>query len=222
MTKLMTPMIPNNATLFFDMDGVMALYEPEAYMESIDTKMAYLNHGYFRERTPDAAAVRLFRKCIDPYDRSHPHIDGVYVLSTVPADEPDRARIIADKRRWLEDYALDRTDEHEPSCFDIDERTIFAYSGSHPKSKVFAAEEMLGRPLTKADCLIDDFNANLKEWDNAGGTAIKYLNGINSPSLTLTNIDVRDITVNDAMFVIDSLAARALKRARDDIARQTR
>lgn len=29
--------------------------------------------------------------------------------------------------------------------------------------------------------LIDDFNPNLRNWEAAGGTAVKYINGLNSP-----------------------------------------
>ena len=36
------------------------------------------------------------------------------------------------------------------------------------------------RTLSKKDVLIDDWNPNLQMWEKHGGTAIKYLNGINS------------------------------------------
>ena len=48
-------------------------------------------------------------------------------------------------------------------------------------SKVKTAQHWLGRNLQANDILIDDFNPNLEEWENAGATAIKFLNGNNSP-----------------------------------------
>lgn len=57
------------------------------------------------------------------------------------------------------------------------ERKIFVPCGGKMKCK--AAEEYLGRPLSKNDILIDDYSKNLTEWENEGGLAVKYLNGIN-------------------------------------------
>lgn len=35
--------------------------------------------------------------------------------------------------------------------------------------------------LSGHDILIDDYNENLELWREYGGTAVKYLNGINNP-----------------------------------------
>lgn len=43
-----------------------------------------------------------------------------------------------------------------------------------------AISKFKGMKLTKSDILIDDYKKNLAAWRNAGGTAIKYINGINS------------------------------------------
>lgn len=43
-----------------------------------------------------------------------------------------------------------------------------------------AIGKIKGMRLTKSDILIDDFKKNLSAWRNAGGTAIKYINDINS------------------------------------------
>ena len=43
-----------------------------------------------------------------------------------------------------------------------------------------AIGKIKGMRLTKSDILIDDYKNNLSAWRNAGGTAVKYINGINS------------------------------------------
>ena len=43
-----------------------------------------------------------------------------------------------------------------------------------------AIGKIKGMRLTKSDILIDDYKKNLSAWRNAGGTAVKYVNGINS------------------------------------------
>jgi hypothetical protein len=57
--------------------------------------------------------------------------------------------------------------------------------GSHfiavSKSKHSAITQLKGIELSKKDILVDDYNPNLLAWEVAGGTAVKYLNGINSP-----------------------------------------
>jgi 5'(3')-deoxyribonucleotidase len=43
-----------------------------------------------------------------------------------------------------------------------------------------AISKIKGMNLTKQDILVDDYKRNLVSWASAGGTAIKYINGINS------------------------------------------
>lgn len=43
-----------------------------------------------------------------------------------------------------------------------------------------ALSKIKGMHLSKCDILIDDYKKNLAAWRNAGGTAIKYVNSINS------------------------------------------
>ena len=48
-------------------------------------------------------------------------------------------------------------------------------------SKNDAVEYIKDHELTRDDILIDDYNKNLTEWSQKGGTSIKYCNGINNP-----------------------------------------
>ena len=47
------------------------------------------------------------------------------------------------------------------------------------ENKADMVEFFLDTELTKEDILIDDYTKNLTEWEFAGGTGIKALNGIN-------------------------------------------
>jgi len=64
---------------------------------------------------------------------------------------------------------------------------------------IFVSEEKkksdaIGRKaqLQSTDILIDDYNKNLVEWQRAGGTALKFLNGQNDPK-TWSGISVKNI-----------------------------
>ena len=64
-------------------------------------------------------------------------------------------------------------------------------------SKRDVVEYIHNHNLTKNDILIDDYNKNLIDWTKAGGTAIKYCNGINNPeSFTGTKLFQSDSIEN--------------------------
>lgn len=68
-----------------------------------------------------------------------------------------------------------------------------------------AIGKIKGMRLTKSDILIDDYKKNLSAWRNAGGTAVKYINGINSlgdwPGPYIDNT----MTVDEAVRIIMEL-----------------
>lgn len=65
-----------------------------------------------------------------------------------------------------------------------------------------AISKIKGMNLSKSDILIDDYNKNLYAWQNAGGTSIKYINGVNSvgdwPGVF---IDSNTMTVDEAIEI---------------------
>ena len=146
---------------FFDMDGVLAVYERRAYAErTASGKLLYEDERmhYFRTCEPDRAAMDLFRRF---------HEKGVrtYALTTV---RPDLPWIRFDKVWWLA--------KHAP-WFDPSTRLIIA---SGDKAQV-AMALLKAAALSPRHVLLDDFNPNLEDWKAAGGTAVKYLNGVNTP-----------------------------------------
>jgi 5'(3')-deoxyribonucleotidase len=79
-----------------------------------------------------------------------------------------------DKIEWLHEF-----------CPFIDTDTQFIATASNKRALVEAISSNCNQSIFPNfginHILIDDFNKNLEDWRNAGGTAIKYINGINDP-----------------------------------------
>lgn len=140
----------------FDMDGVLVKYERDAYTGD---HPRYLQPGYFRQCKPDYKAISLINYCIKMLP-----LDTFIATHVVPKY---RNAMIIDKLEWI--------GEHIPN-FDIGTR--FIGESQLDKSALFEHVRMSG--LTSHDVLIDDYNPRLYNWEMRGGTAIKYLNGLNS------------------------------------------
>lgn len=140
--------------VFFDVDGVLAIFEPcsgEPWLEE---------PHFFLTRKPNENAIRLYRKTRTLYE--------AIPLSSFPSvpvelEKEEFAKYQKDKTQWLHTHT-----------------GLAALLTCAPGNKTRAAVEYLNHRLTKRDILIDDYNPNLQEWYRAGGTAIKFLNGINS------------------------------------------
>lgn len=152
--------------LFLDMDGVIAIHEPEAYVESEGKEPLFFKRGYFASLFPDAFIQRLIHML------KLNNVEFAILSTVVPTDcDPGAFIPIGDKIAWLKQHF---------QGFDAikQERTLFSVKGKNTKAEV--AQKYLGRPLTLSDILIDDFNAELQSWEESGGTAVKYINGANN------------------------------------------
>ena len=145
--------------IYFDMDGVLAKYDFNAYNFSDPNGPLFLTGGYFRNRPPDLIALGLFKMCIQmfPYD--------TFVITSIP-DIKKKNNIVMDKLYWL----IMRVPE-----FNIGTQFIGPVD-----RKMNFIEWIRGSSIDKRDILIDDYNKNLYGWMSRGGTAIKYINGLNS------------------------------------------
>ena len=99
--------------------------------------------------------------------------ERVWVITSVSLPEEVYYEHVSDKIRAIQ-AALP---ELMPSHFFV---TRGRTPQDCPLTKSQTAEKALGRRLTPKDVLYDDFNPNLEEWQEAGGTPIKVLNGINT------------------------------------------
>lgn len=164
-------------TIWFDMDGVLARFDKELYLNpdgSIITPPFYETfegRQKFLEFQPDPLTISVFTKLM----QSPSILLGI--ISNLPMN-PDSIKkeqiqraIRENKLTWLHKYLkpIYKTTKSYPTLFPNE---------NIPKAIVI--KNYLGRELTKSDILIDDYNKNLKFWEAKGGTGIKYLNGNNS------------------------------------------
>lgn len=146
----------SNKTIWFDMDGVLSLYEPEAYVGVNPTFRTQPN--YFRNLAPDALMMEVFSVLTA---RNAPGID-VHVISKCQSSVQKFMEESSDKRLWLHEHVSG------------DSPVFESHFVGEKESKADKAMAVLGRPLTKHDVLIDDYNANLQDWMDKGGCALKY------------------------------------------------
>ena len=149
-------------TFWFDMDGVMAIYNREAY-KGDDPIFSKLGYHYFRTVQPDMTIVRLIQCLSQRGDCT------VYVLTKVSPAYDIMIEQLKDKAEWLARY------------FPFIGESHFYYTTG---DKGILANNVLlkysNRTICKSDILIDDFNQNLESWIKSGGSSVKYLNGLNS------------------------------------------
>ena len=163
---------------YFDMDGVLAQYERKAYEGDHPQWMEPGKH-YFRSLPADKRIMQL----IDSLHKACRYTDDHIFIITSIQTGPMFNEHMHDKILWL--------NEHFP-YFQISDILI----ATTPKNDV--AEYLHGRVLSHRDILVDDYNKNLAEWQNAGGISVKYLNGLNSPNNDFTMIS--NIQDTDYMF----------------------
>ena len=193
--------------IFFDMDGVLVVYEEADYVpKAPGAPKPYLGiPHYFAHLKPDEKAIRMFQFCAE----SGLHLDPPRyptVLSSAFGEEPYFTETVADKRAWIR--------EHIGANAKL--LALFAKTGTQDAmDKVATAELEFGRPLCVTDILIDDLNANLRSWKSAGGTAVKYLNGINSRTdefPCLTTDEAGAAGALDMLMQLDSILKQACDR----------
>ncbi|MCM1295866.1 MAG: hypothetical protein NC311_10020 [Muribaculaceae bacterium] len=153
------------APVFFDMDGVLAKYDWGAYLtETRPGVKLYMDESlhYFRSCEPDQTAINLLKAFLDDGRRA-------YILTSVRQDLP---WVRYDKVWWL----LKHVPWVDPST------RLIVTSGDKAQA---AAARAKTAGLNRNMLLFDDFNPNLDDWRRAGGTPVKYLNGVNTPGTCL-------------------------------------
>lgn len=147
---------------YFDMDGVLFTYHREAYVGDPPPFLVKGTH-HFRDLEPDRKILELIDTL---HQKSRYTGDEIYILTSIMNNGAIFNEHFHDKIVSLAKWV---------PYIDIDHILISV------TSKRDAVEYIQNHNLTMNDVLIDDYNKNLNDWKNAGGTAIKYCNGINSP-----------------------------------------
>lgn len=152
-----------NRRYFFDADGVLFQYERDAYTGE-NPRWLKKNGHYFRNLAPDVKML----ECMDILHNKVRYTgDEIFILTSLRSDGLIFNEHLHDKivsfQKWY-------------PYVDIDHILI----ATSPKRDT--VEYITNNEITKRDILIDDFNKNLHEWQQAGGIAIKYCNGINTPA----------------------------------------
>lgn len=143
---------------FIDMDGTVADFFGD---KACLAKM--MQKGYFRNLPKYAFADKINELAT---------IKDVYILSACV----DTHFCENEKIEWIH--------EHMPNI--ADNKIILCKVGTN---KAELVKEIFGlKKLTKRHLLVDDYTKNLVEWENAGGTGIKKLNGINHKSKQWTGV----------------------------------
>lgn len=153
-------------TLWFDKDGVLAQYDYGIYEAEDGAPAPWLirNTHVFRTIEPYENMCEAFRmlyaeNCEKPLKQRSCNIK---VLTGVSAGITLSEHVL-DGYMWCK------------KTLGLKERDFYACALSKESVPV-----ELRSKLTPMDILLDDYNPNLVKWKNAGGTAIKVLNGINS------------------------------------------
>ena len=136
--------------LFIDMDGTLARFHDQVnFLERM------WEQNFFRDLEPFQTMVDGVRS----FMRQHPDVE-VYILSSKILGEPPYCE--AEKNAWLDKWLPEIDAAHR----------IFPAVGT---SKADCVEG----GVTKDDYLLDDYNKSLRQFEAAGGSAVKCHNNIN-------------------------------------------
>lgn len=147
----------------FDMDGVLVKYDPAVYADPACI-WERPNAHYFLNLPADRKALVLARQMArEPGCEISVCSRTSRMISTAIGEEQYR-----DKRAWCDRVIRPQMEVRDVVVTQWRKEDAIAMS--------------LGRDINRLDVLIDDFNSNLSGWEHAGGTAIKWLNGVNNVS----------------------------------------
>lgn len=145
--------------IYLDMDGFLAEYDYAIYMKKNPAWNDVGSH-VFRDVKRDEFVYMVVNRLADVMQ------NDLYILTSVCGLNAEiRNEQIMDKMNWTAKYYPQLNLCNFIAC-ESDKRNVIS--------------KIKGFRLTKSDILIDDYKKNLFAWTEAGGTAIKYLNGINS------------------------------------------
>ena len=154
--------------IYIGIDGVLSKYNSKVHdMNKDQADISYKDDRFFKNAEIDEKMVDVAQKLLNfVYDtKQQINISSLNFVSSISNKSSDALLQCQDKSEWLLSNIAFATDSK------------FIPSATK-KADVISAR--LGRNLTPRDILIDDFNEELNTWKEAGGTAIKYVNDVNT------------------------------------------
>ena len=109
--------------------------------------------GIFKYLTPQMNVLNAVKELIRMGEE-------VYIITAYHRNAP---QVKGEKIYWLNKYLPEIDLSHQIYTFCGEDKTAYIPNGVKP-----------------TDILLDDFNRNLENWRDVGGTSIKLLNGLNS------------------------------------------
>ena len=109
--------------------------------------------GIFKFLAPQDKVIKAVKRLIESGQE-------VYILSAYNKDFPETVR---DKNFWMDKYLPEIDMDHRIYTLVGESKTNYIPGGVKP-----------------TDVLIDDYNKNLQQWEEATGISVKLLNGLNS------------------------------------------
>lgn len=113
-----------------------------------------MKQGYFRDLAPQTEAVEALKKLAED-----PGLE-VWTLSAVIKENP---YALEEKKSWLREQLGDSINNV---------KSVFPFCGTSKREAVPGG-------IRPTDILIDDYNANLRDWATQA-VSIKFLNGVNN------------------------------------------
>jgi len=148
--------------IFFDMDGTLTEWRRIADEDELYRK------GYFLSLKPNRSVIESARKLAEAGEE-------VYILSCVLTDSKYAGK---EKKDWLRKYMP----------FVPEDRWIFVPYGTGKTQ--YLAEHLGITELSPNEVLIDDYSANLWDWSENNGLAVKLMNGVNGTKGTWQGLKV--------------------------------
>ena len=130
---------------------------------------------YYKNLEPNINLLSNIKKLIE-------RGQDVFILSSFLNDSK---YALDEKNQWL--------DLHLPEI--KNDKRIFVKYGDNKS-------DYIPNGINQNDYLIDDYTKNLLEWDIAGGTGIKYLNGINHTNKTWKGLMLEDNNLENSLDAI--------------------
>lgn len=154
--------------IYIGIDGVLSKYNSKVHdMNKEQPTISYKDDRFFQNAEIDEKMIKVAQKLLNfIYDTKRQiNIGSLNFVSSISNKSSDALLQCQDKTEWLLTNVTIATDSR------------FVPSAT---KKADVISTRLGRKLTPRDILIDDFNEELNAWSEAGGTAIKYINDVNT------------------------------------------